>query len=172
MMPDNTLKIKTENELRSHIYDLKSEKLRIGLLCGCFDIPHIGHVRLFEFAKTKVDKLIVGLDHDHAVSKSKGEHRPIHSQKLRMEMLAALSCIDYVFPLGFKGKFGNTNSFIFWKALLKSLHPDAIFTCPEADIYSDPKKQIANDLKIEFHEHSIHFGVSTTKIEKIFMEGY
>ena len=39
------------------------------LITGCFDIVHLGHLKLFEFAKTEFPdrKLIIALDSDERV---------------------------------------------------------------------------------------------------------
>ena len=63
---------------------------------GCFDILHVGHIRLFEFAKIYGEKLIVAIDSDKRVSKLKGPSRPINSQECRKEMLLAIKHIDNV----------------------------------------------------------------------------
>lgn len=63
---------------------------------GCFDILHIGHVRLLKFAKTLGDKLIVGVNSDESVKRLKGTSRPINALESRMEILQALSCVDEV----------------------------------------------------------------------------
>jgi rfaE bifunctional protein nucleotidyltransferase chain/domain len=64
---------------------------------GCYDILHIGHIRLFEFAKSLGDKLIVGIDADNRVRRSKGNNRPINSQEFRKEILQAVKFIDEVY---------------------------------------------------------------------------
>lgn len=63
---------------------------------GCYDILHIGHIRLFEFAKSLGDKLIVGIDADDRVKELKGKNRPINSQEFRKEILQAIKFIDEV----------------------------------------------------------------------------
>lgn len=63
---------------------------------GCFDILHIGHVRLLKFAKTLGDRLIVGVNSDESVKRLKGDSRPINVLESRMEILRALSCVDEV----------------------------------------------------------------------------
>ena len=63
---------------------------------GCFDILHRGHIELFKFCKTLGDKLIVGLDHDDRVKKSKGSSRPINNLEDRLAMLDAICYIDSV----------------------------------------------------------------------------
>ena len=63
---------------------------------GCFDILHIGHIKLLEFAKSQGDYLIVGIDSDERIKSSKGEERPINSQKDRCEFLRAIGVVDEV----------------------------------------------------------------------------
>lgn len=63
---------------------------------GCFDILHVGHIRLFEFAKSIGDALYVGLDDDLRVKLHKGEYRPINNQVIRKEMLMSIKFINKV----------------------------------------------------------------------------
>ena len=61
---------------------------------GCFDLMHPGHIKYFQAAKKMGDILIVTLSPDHYVDK--GPDRPVFSQNLRAESIAALECVDYV----------------------------------------------------------------------------
>jgi len=63
---------------------------------GCFDIIHVGHIALFEYAKSLGDKLYVGLDSDHRVSTMKGSNRPINNQNDRAKLLHSIKYIDSV----------------------------------------------------------------------------
>ena len=63
---------------------------------GCFDILHIGHVRLLKFARAQGDRLVVGINSDKSVRRLKGESRPFFNEQERKEMLEALSCVDKV----------------------------------------------------------------------------
>ena len=54
-----------------------------GFTNGCFDVVHIGHLKLFEHLKKQTDYVIVGIDSDHMVKKSKGDERPINNEKDR-----------------------------------------------------------------------------------------
>jgi len=65
---------------------------------GCFDILHVGHVRYLYEARKLGDVLIVGINSDASVKRLKGDTRPINGLNDRMEVLAALSCVDYVIP--------------------------------------------------------------------------
>jgi D-beta-D-heptose 7-phosphate kinase/D-beta-D-heptose 1-phosphate adenosyltransferase len=69
---------------------------------GCFDILHLGHVRMLEFAKSLGGSLVVGIDSDTRVSKLKGEDRPINNQLNRAEFLIALRSVDSVVVFGSK----------------------------------------------------------------------
>ncbi len=64
---------------------------------GCFDILHIGHIKMLQYARSLGDNLIVGIDSDRRVKELKGDSRPINNQDDRREFLLALSCVDNVF---------------------------------------------------------------------------
>lgn len=63
---------------------------------GCFDILHRGHVTYLEFARAQGDALVVGLNSDASVRRSKGDGRPINSQEDRAAVLLALRAVDFV----------------------------------------------------------------------------
>jgi D-beta-D-heptose 7-phosphate kinase/D-beta-D-heptose 1-phosphate adenosyltransferase len=63
---------------------------------GCFDILHPGHVRYLQQAKTLGDRLVVLVNSDDSVRRLKGPERPVNNLEHRMEMLAALECVDWV----------------------------------------------------------------------------
>lgn len=63
---------------------------------GCFDLLHLGHVRYLQDARALGDFLILGLNGDESLRFLKGPGRPLVSENERAEILAALSCIDYV----------------------------------------------------------------------------
>jgi phosphoheptose isomerase len=65
---------------------------------GCFDILHAGHVASLRAAKALGDVLVVGVNDDAHVKRTKGEGRPIHVLAQRIEMLSALEMVDYVLP--------------------------------------------------------------------------
>lgn len=63
---------------------------------GCFDILHRGHVTYLEFARAQGDGLIIGLNADASVRRSKGPSRPINCEEDRAFVLSALRCVDGV----------------------------------------------------------------------------
>ena len=63
---------------------------------GCFDVLHIGHIKLLKYAKSLGEFLIVGIDSDERVKLNKGENRPVNNQGDRLEMLMSLKFVDTV----------------------------------------------------------------------------
>ena len=70
--------------------------MKIIFVNGCFDVLHLGHIKLFEYAKSLGDYLIVAIDSDKRVSEMKGPERPIFSQSDRSQTLEAIRYIDVV----------------------------------------------------------------------------
>lgn len=69
---------------------------RVVFTNGCFDLLHVGHIRLLEKAKRLGDILIVGLNSDASVRRLKGPHRPLNPEGARAEILSALDSVDFV----------------------------------------------------------------------------
>ena len=63
---------------------------------GCFDILHLGHIKLLEFASKQGDYLVIGIDDDNSVKELKGENRPIMPVDERAQLLASLRWVDEV----------------------------------------------------------------------------
>ncbi len=89
-------KIKTRQELKAVITELKDQGRRIVFTNGCFDILHVGHIRYLEKAKEYGDHLVVAINSDSSVKAIKGEGRPVIPQDERAEIVAALVCVDSV----------------------------------------------------------------------------
>ncbi|GHD48862.1 D-alpha,beta-D-heptose 7-phosphate 1-kinase /D-beta-D-heptose 1-phosphate adenylyltransferase [Marinobacter persicus] len=83
-----------------HIDYARQQGERIVFTNGCFDILHAGHVRYLAQARALGDRLVVGLNSDASVRRLKGDERPVNNLEDRMEVLAALACVDWVIPFG------------------------------------------------------------------------
>jgi len=81
-------------DLAHRIAELKQEGKKIVHCHGCFDLIHPGHIKYLQAAKRMGDILVVTLSPDKYVDKGPG--RPVFSENLRAECLAALECVDYV----------------------------------------------------------------------------
>lgn len=62
---------------------------------GTFDVLHIGHVRLLEYASS-LGVLRVGVDTDKRVKELKGDDRPFNNIEDRVIMLLSLKCVNDV----------------------------------------------------------------------------
>ncbi len=87
---------------------------RIVFTNGCFDILHRGHIAVLTRGKMLGDVLVVGLNSDGSVARLKGAGRPINSLEYRAQVLAALSCVDYIVPFEEETPAG----------LLRAIRPD------------------------------------------------
>lgn len=112
----------------------------IGLITGCFDILHAGHINLFRFAKNHCDIVVVGLENDKTIRINKGKDRPIHSYKLRAFVLSELSSVDYIFMFDEVFKYFTNNSEFIHDPKLKRLRPTYIITNPTCDTHWRIKK--------------------------------
>ena len=64
---------------------------------GTFDLLHIGHIKLLEYAKRYEDSFVyVLIDSDRRVKELKGSDRPIYTEKERLTMLQSLRFVDKV----------------------------------------------------------------------------
>lgn len=69
---------------------------------GCYDILHVGHLRLLEECRSVLQTLpnsmlVVGIDSDQRVKELKGESRPINNQYHRAETLLSIKGVGGVF---------------------------------------------------------------------------
>lgn len=117
---------------------------------GCFDVLHVGHIQLLEYAKT-LGHVLVGLDSDERVKQLKGDDRPINSLEHRIKMLKSLEFVDDVITFDTDTELND---------ILYVYQPDVIVI---GDEYKT-KKIIGSEhaREISFFEKTID--ISTTKI--------
>jgi D-beta-D-heptose 7-phosphate kinase/D-beta-D-heptose 1-phosphate adenosyltransferase len=63
---------------------------------GCFDILHVGHLRLLQAARAMGDALLVAVNSDASVRRLKGPSRPLVKEQDRAALLAGLEAVDFV----------------------------------------------------------------------------
>jgi rfaE bifunctional protein nucleotidyltransferase chain/domain len=118
--------------LADELRELRADGVSIALANGCFDVLHVGHVRLLSEAAATADRLVVALNSDESVTANKGEGRPWVTLDERMELIAALRGVAYV------TSFGDSTA----GPLLAALRPDVHVkgtdwtedTVPERDV--------------------------------------
>jgi rfaE bifunctional protein nucleotidyltransferase chain/domain len=65
---------------------------------GCFDVLHIGHIKLFQKAWELGNPVVVGIDGDDRIRQSKGDNRPINPLHDRIGFLKSIKYIKEVVP--------------------------------------------------------------------------
>ena len=81
---------------------------------GSFDVLHIGHIKLLEYAST-LGKVTVGLDSDKRISSKKGKNRPYNNLIDRIGFLKSIKYIQSIIPF---------NSDIQLSNIIKEYQPD------------------------------------------------
>jgi len=110
-------KIKDRPALLATVRKLKERGEKIVFTNGCFDLLHVGHVRLLSAAKKLGDVLVVAVNSDRSVrSLGKGRGRNLVPEAERAELVSALEMVDYVVV------FGEPTP----RALIRALIPDIL----------------------------------------------
>ncbi|MFK7741655.1 MAG: adenylyltransferase/cytidyltransferase family protein [Planctomycetota bacterium] len=84
-----------KKSLTAILSGLRASGKTIVLTNGVFDLLHVGHLRCLEDARSRGDLLVVAANSDKSAEKLKGKS-PILPIEERLEMLSALSFVDYV----------------------------------------------------------------------------
>lgn len=85
---------------------------------GTFDIIHLGHLRLLEYARSFPDSYVLVLtDSDRRIRQLKGSDRPINNEYERCSLLFALKSVDRV------ETFDSDEELIKW---IKDFEPDVM----------------------------------------------
>jgi rfaE bifunctional protein nucleotidyltransferase chain/domain len=79
-----------------YVAELRAASKTVVFTNGVFDLLHPGHVRYLQQARRLGDALIVGLNADESVRRSKGPDRPINPEGERAELLAGLAFVEAV----------------------------------------------------------------------------
>jgi len=78
------------------VRSIKHRGKRIVFTNGCFEIIHVGHLRVLRKAKELGHVLVVAINSDASVRKLKGRSHPIITARERAEILASLEPVDFV----------------------------------------------------------------------------
>lgn len=146
--------ILSKTELKELVREWHSEKLKLVLTNGCFDLLHAGHLRTFREAKGFGDILVVGLNSDLSVKQIKGEQRPLIPQADRAQLVAALDPVDYV--IIFDEPTVDT--------LLETIRPNLYIKGGDYTLDNLPEKETIVRLGVEVRFIPLVEGISTTEI--------
>lgn len=148
------------DNLISKIQQLKSENIKIGFTCSCFDLLHTGHYLMLKDAREQCDFLIVGLQTDPTLDKQyrietngKNKNIPIQSWEERLIQIEGCKYVDAVV------KYSTEDDLY---ELIKKINPDIRI------LGSDwkGKKYTGYDLDINIHWHTRNHDYSTSNLRK------
>lgn len=112
------------------------EDRTIALANGCFDILHVGHVRMLSQGLEHADILVVALNTDASAFALKGEGRPFVPLVERMEVVAALEGVDFV--TAFSEPTAHT--------LVERLQPDVYIKGLDRTLETTPERELVESL--------------------------
>lgn len=121
---------------------------------GSFDVIHLGHLNLLNYAKSLGDYLLVAIDTDRRIKELKGSSRPINSFEERRSLLINLKAVDDV------KMFDNDDDLI---KILTEYKPDIIVKGSDHKNSSKLSKQYCKE--VIFYERDENS--STKKIQDI-----
>ncbi|GCE25783.1 ADP-heptose synthase [Dictyobacter alpinus] len=159
-------KIMQRAELATEVQRRQQAGERCVFTNGCFDLIHLGHIRYLQEARELGDFLVLALNSDESTRLLKGPNRPLVPEQERAEILAALTCIDYVTIFPERAASG----------LIDLLHPDIYVKGADyvlAEGNQPDLKRLPEAPHVQAYDGSIQFihylaGHSTTAlIEKI-----
>ena len=99
-MDKYTDKIVTWDQLKREVDRQRAAGKKIVFTNGCFDMLHAGHAHLLHTISQLGDVMVIAINSDESIRKIKGPQRPIHPERDRAELLAALQFVDYVTIFG------------------------------------------------------------------------
>ena len=105
---------------------------------GLFDVLHVGHIRYLEGARAAGSRLLVAVNSDASARRLKGAGRPVMPLEERLEMVAAIGCVDWV--TWFEEETVE--------ALLRSLRPAIHAKGTDYTEESVPERAVARELGI------------------------
>lgn len=135
----NLRKLKTRDELKEIVEQLKADGKRVIFANGCFDVLHGGHISYLQGAKEAGDILILALNSDASIRGLKGEDRPIIPEDERLIILDAIRYVDYLVLFEEETVMG----------LLEMLRPDVHAKGTDYSIDTVPERETTRALGIE-----------------------
>lgn len=149
--------------LRSSIASNKT----ITLVAGCFDLLHVGHLSLLEYAKEFEDILVVCVLSDKCVRSYKNPERPIISEIHRAMMVSGLECVDRVYIADKSPSDYETLSILKPKSLVYGLDKNPVSCNTLESRISRIKKEFPN-ITIHLNKrYETSFTSTSAIIEKI-----
>ena len=90
----SAMKVASRAAAAAQVETWKRHGLSVGFTNGCFDILHVGHIGIIEFARAHCDRLVVAVNSDASVSRLKGPSRPVNGEMDRAQVISAIGAVD------------------------------------------------------------------------------
>lgn len=145
-------------QITQTVRNLQKKGKKVVFTNGCFDLIHVGHVSLFQKAKSLGDVLIVAINSDKSLANIKGPKRPLVCQKDRVKVLSALEAIDYIII------FSQNTPY----EVLKQIKPDILVKGADYKI----KDIIGREFVKKVYRYPFVKGKSTTNLINLIVERY
>lgn len=159
------------NNIIESAMDIKNvlpQNKRITLVGGCFDLIHVGHIHLLEYASTLGGLLVVAVLSDDYARTYKDLKRPIINEKQRAKMVASIRFVDFVYISDTSPSNPET---------LELLKPDNVVFCEEPNKVEKMRRRMGNianfspDTKVWFLPRYDEEEISTGYIIRKIREG-
>ena len=147
-LPEQVI-VSSLEDLKEYCDALHKIGLKIVYTQGSFDLKHVGHDRYLAKARMFGDILVVGVDADEKIRRTKGENRPIVAEDERMEQLSYLSSVGLVILK--QVSFPHL-------AIQKTIHPDVL-------VISKSTKEFSADELAEYQAHCVRLEVLEPQAE-------
>lgn len=109
------------------------------LVGGCFDLIHVGHLHLLEYAASLEEILVVAVLSDAYARSYKNSQRPVIDQSQRARMVASIRCVDLVYISDVSSSSPET---------LQLLKPNSIVFGEESDTTGKMQKANAKHRRV------------------------
>ena len=123
---------------------------------GCFDIFHLGHLEMLNFASSLGEELFIAINSDLSIKKLKGEQRPILGEEYRLRFLNAL-------PFVTKTEIFNDKR---CTELIYKWKPDIYIKSNDYNLENldESEKKALDDIKCDIRFMEIKTDISTSSI--------
>ena len=155
-------KILARADVPKMVSQARGQGRRIVFTNGCFDILHVGHIKLLQRSRSLGDILIVGINDDASVRNIKGERRPLIAENERAHVLAALDCVDFV------TLFSESTPL----ALIETIRPDILVKGGDYALHEVVGRDLVQSYGGRVELVPIVEGFSTSELVKRIVEKY
>lgn len=146
------------------IREQKEDGKSFAMVSGCFDLFHRDHLTFLNFAKKQADYVIVTLENDKTIARTKGEHRPVMKYPDRVELLRGIRPVDLITTIDDVYHFDDDEAQRMYQEVRKKLGVEVLISNKAADRYWQLKKKSAEELGIKFAALNSKTQITTTDI--------